>query len=473
MTKSDILWLTCAALLYFLLAQAGMTLLTLQADNLALLWLPSGIGVLMWQRSGWRCFPFLFAASFAANAAGMLSEELLRSLVHISVSSLAESLMPWLAVHMLQRHLPDGLATVKGLFPFVVFVCLLPTALSAAVITTNLAAGAYLSSWPEAALTARMLVLADSLGILLVYPFYQTIKASSIPRTFDVSWTLVPAVLILEVVYLSFSTIPGLIHLIPPFLLFVALSEKHLEMLALLLLAVVSILFKSTTGLGPFAVPNPDEGLFLLMSYIFVLALISLSMMLHKQELETSLSSRDLWQRRAGIDALTGLSNRYIFMPVLEAEFGRTRRTQRTFSLALLDIDHFKAINDNRGHLFGDKVLKALAHFMLSEVRTIDVLCRFGGEEFCILLPETSLHYAAYAMERLREKLAKEGLMVDGEHVPLTVSIGLVSYSGGEESQEALLKRADQLMYAAKRGGRNLLMVEPAPDTAREKHAQG
>ncbi len=158
---------------------------------------------------------------------------------------------------------------------------------------------------------------------------------------------------------------------------------------------------------------NPDEGLFLLMTYIFVLALIALSMMLHKQELQTSVMNRDLWRHRAGIDELTGLSNRYIFMPILEAELGRTRRHKRPFSLALLDLDHFKAINDSRGHLFGDKVLKSIAHFMQTKMRTIDVLCRFGGEE----------------------------------------------------TQESLLKRADRLLYAAKHGGRNLLMSE-SPDQA-------
>jgi two-component system cell cycle response regulator len=188
-------------------------------------------------------------------------------------------------------------------------------------------------------------------------------------------------------------------------------------------------------------------------------------MMLHKQELQTSMTSRDLWRRRAGIDELTGLNNRYIFMPILEAELGRTRRHGRPFSLAMLDIDNFKTINDSRGHMFGDKVLKALAQLMQSEMRTIDVLCRFGGEEFCLLLPETSLTFAAYVMERLRDKLDKEGIDVDGEHMELTISIGLVAFTGGDDTQETLLKRADQLLYAAKRGGRNLLMIETPPET--------
>src|SRR5690606_6223301 len=114
------------------------------------------------------------------------------------------------------------------------------------------------------------------------------------------------------VIYLAFSSMPGLIHLITPFFLYLALSDKNRELLGLLLLVVGAILYKSTGGLGPFAVAAPSEGLFLLMTFIFVLTLIALSLMLHKRELQNSVTSRDLWRRRAGIDELTGLSNRYI-----------------------------------------------------------------------------------------------------------------------------------------------------------------
>jgi diguanylate cyclase (GGDEF)-like protein len=458
--KADRFWLPLATLLYVLLGWAGVALLSLETEKLALLWLPAGIGVLMWQRAGWRAFPWILAASVLTNVVIMLSAARPeRALLQVVISVLVHSLLPWLAVTMLRRHLPDGLHTVKGLFPFVVFVCLLPAAIAAIVITAGFALYSD-AHWSELLLTMRMLLLGHSLGVLLAYPIYHAFQATSWPQSFDFVWTLVPAVLLLEVVYLAFSSMPGLIHLITPFFLYLALSDKNREMLALLLLVVVAILYKSTSGLGPFAVASPSEGLFLLMTFIFVLTLIALSLMLHKHELQNSVTSRDLWRRRAGIDELTGLSNRYIFMPILEAELGRTLRHKRPFSLALLDIDHFKDINDSRGHVFGDKVLTALAQFMQNEMRTIDVLCRLGGEEFCILLPETSLNFAAFAMERLRERLASHGLDVDGERMFVTVSIGLVSFTGGDEGQEALLKRADELLYAAKRAGRNVLMAE-------------
>lgn len=460
--KSEHLWLAPAALLYFLLGRAGMALLSLDPDNLTLLWLPAGVGVVMWQRAQWRAFPWIFAASFLANFDGMMLGGLPQTLMHVGFAALADSLVPWIAMSMLQRHLPDGLHTVKGLFPFVLYVCLFPAAIAAVAIVLNLVGGGYIE-WREVPMTVRMLLLSDSLGVLLVYPIYHAFRTPAWPGAFDFAWTLIPGVLLLEVIYLAFSSMPGLIHLLTPFFLYLALSDRNREMLALLLLVVVAMLYKSTEGLGPFAVDNPSEALFLLMTFIFVLTLIALSLMLHKQELQSSVTSRDLWRRRAGIDELTGLSNRYIFMPILEAEIGRTLRHRRPFSLAMLDIDHFKHINDSRGHMLGDKVLKALAQFMQNEMRTIDVLCRFGGEEFCILLPETSLNFAAYAMERLRERLESGGLTIDGEPMRVTVSIGLVSFDGGDETQEALLKRADQLLYAAKHAGRNMLVTEAPP----------
>lgn len=104
MMKSETLWLLSAALLYVLLARAGMALLSLQPDNLTSLWLPSGVGVLMWQHAGWRAFPWIFTASGVANVTGMLGDDLLLSLLHVGMLAIADALMPWLAVLMLKKH---------------------------------------------------------------------------------------------------------------------------------------------------------------------------------------------------------------------------------------------------------------------------------------------------------------------------------------------------------------------------------
>ncbi|HET7768623.1 MAG TPA: GGDEF domain-containing protein [Chloroflexota bacterium] len=169
-------------------------------------------------------------------------------------------------------------------------------------------------------------------------------------------------------------------------------------------------------------------------------------------------------------DALTGLYNRRYFQDRLEQEFQRGERHHRPVSLIMVDIDHFKRVNDTYGHPVGDEVLKAVAQLLLDQTRTIDIAGRYGGEEFALLLPETALADAQHVAERLRERVAatalhrikKEGLAEQA--LRCTVSLGLASYAGvGYASPAAFLSAADTALYAAKHAGRN--RVETAPTT--------
>lgn len=451
------LWLTGAALCYCLLAFAGMALLTLEPGNRSLLWLPAGLAIIMWQREGWLALPFIWIASFASGYAGMAEAVgSLAALPHTTVSAFADALMPWVAVSLLRRFLPDGLHSAGSLFPFVFIVCLLPTAFSSLIICLNLLAGGVLE-WNEAFYTFRLLTVGDSLSILLLYPLYMDIRTRGLPDGFSLWQLLSSALIVVLGIQLSYSVIPGVIHLLLPFMMALVLSERRLEMLFLLLLAAVTILLKSADGLGPFAIADRSEGIFMLMTFIWVLTVVPIGMLLYKQEQEAHIATGKKWQKRAGIDHLTGLSNRHVFMPILEAEYERSRRHGRPMSLAMLDIDHFKKLNDSRGHLVGDRALKALSRLILREVRTIDVVCRFGGEEFLILFPETASNYAAYALERLRHRLEDEGVDIDGEQLPITISVGLLAYEGGEETVEQLIEKVDRLLYKAKDNGRNRL----------------
>jgi diguanylate cyclase (GGDEF)-like protein len=119
----------------------------------------------------------------------------------------------------------------------------------------------------------------------------------------------------------------------------------------------------------------------------------------------------------------------------------------------MLDLDHFKAINDTRGHQAGDRVLEGASQRLSSRVRTEDVLGRWGGEEFLVLLPDLDGVDAAAAAEAFRQELAGEPISVDGEELPVTVSVGWAAWEG--ESAAELLARADTALYAAKRSGRN------------------
>ena len=171
-----------------------------------------------------------------------------------------------------------------------------------------------------------------------------------------------------------------------------------------------------------------------------------------------------LVQHEAGTDALTGQPNRRSLDELLRQQVNVAHSTGRAFSVLLLDIDHFKAVNDTHGHGAGDDVLRAFAQRVREHLRQGDTCARYGGEEFVVVLPGTTLVAALEVAERLRNGVAEASLM----SVPLvraTVSIGAAQYLSGE-TVEQLLARADSAVYAAKRGGRNQVRVPEEAATA-------
>jgi diguanylate cyclase (GGDEF)-like protein len=163
--------------------------------------------------------------------------------------------------------------------------------------------------------------------------------------------------------------------------------------------------------------------------------------------------------RLAGTDPLTGAANRRSFLEQCEAEVARSRRFNRPASILMLDVDRFKSVNDTYGHAAGDEVLKALGAAIAKAVRRMDVWGRLGGEEFAILLVETTLPEAALIAERMRQQFA--AIVVPfGEHrIGFTVSVGVASLSTEAGGLEAALRLADTLMYQAKTTGRNRVVA--------------
>ena len=158
-------------------------------------------------------------------------------------------------------------------------------------------------------------------------------------------------------------------------------------------------------------------------------------------------------------DPLTQAYNRHHFWQLANAEMARVKRYKRPLSIAMIDADLFKAINDVHGHDVGDLVLRLIVDTCHDSLRKNDVLARYGGEEFVVLLPETPIGGALAVMERVRERIEATSLeLPDGKRVSITVSIGLASLSG-DEGFESLLKRADDALYTAKRNGRNRVLV--------------
>jgi diguanylate cyclase (GGDEF)-like protein len=167
------------------------------------------------------------------------------------------------------------------------------------------------------------------------------------------------------------------------------------------------------------------------------------------------------YQRLASTDALTGLTNRRSFLEIAERELARSRRYGSPLALVLVDLDHFKHVNDRFGHLAGDQVLIGAAHALAGGLRDVDVIARHGGEEFAILLPQTELAGAREVAERSARKLAETTILVDStEPVHVTASMGVASTAGSRAtSLDDLLRRADAALYAAKRAGRDRVEV--------------
>jgi diguanylate cyclase (GGDEF)-like protein len=159
-------------------------------------------------------------------------------------------------------------------------------------------------------------------------------------------------------------------------------------------------------------------------------------------------------------DPLTGTANRRYFFERAQQEFARALRYQTPLSVACIDVDHFKQTNDRYGHAAGDEVLKSLCSYSQSLLRETELFARIGGEEFAILMPNTSLNGALHLAERLRRVTANSKLSINHQEIDLHISIGVTKLKQGDASIEDCLRRADDALYRAKQNGRNRVESE-------------
>lgn len=175
--------------------------------------------------------------------------------------------------------------------------------------------------------------------------------------------------------------------------------------------------------------------------------------------IERDLTEHKMLQSRleilASTDALTGLPNRQAIMGKAKKEFGRAQRYSRPLSIVMIDVDHFKSINDQYGHATGDHVLTNVGHILGDSLRDSDVLARIGGEEFVLLLPDTPKANAEFVAERMRSQLANTTIKFEALELKITASFGVAEITSEDETLEQMLSRADHAMYDAKHSGRN------------------
>ena len=229
--------------------------------------------------------------------------------------------------------------------------------------------------------------------------------------------------------------------------------------------AVAVALLASGVYLGVIAVdPSPDRfaGTSLLrivlnVGAIWLLAFLAGVFAAHERRVRSMLS--DL----SRIDPLTGLFNRGQLYPTLDQEVRRTRRSERGFSVLMVDVDGLKAVNDSLGHQRGDEVLRALGRTIRGSIRTVDSAYRYGGDEFLVLLPETDYAGAFVVAEKIRGEAEEMGYRLEAEGAATSVSIGLVSHPEDGGTADELVRAADRAMYNAKSLGKNQISGYPRP----------
>jgi diguanylate cyclase (GGDEF)-like protein len=187
-------------------------------------------------------------------------------------------------------------------------------------------------------------------------------------------------------------------------------------------------------------------------------------------DLQTDLlKAREELRDRANKDLLTMLPNRSAIATALEQEISRCRRDQRTVGIILLDIDHFKKINDGYGHFAGDAVLREAAARLRANMRTYDQVGRYGGEEFLVVLPNCDLDQASHQAERLRQRLNSTAMIVDGIEMHVSASFGVTVSDASDRNPEAFLRVADEALYCSKANGRNCVTSLPPTEVEGER----
>ena len=210
----------------------------------------------------------------------------------------------------------------------------------------------------------------------------------------------------------------------------------------------------SADPLQAFAAPSSAQALTYLVAAMSAIASSFAFLLLHEERAEAQAL------RLATLDPVTGAYNRRTFHEIAEREMSRARRAGQPLSIIMLDIDHFRAINEKHGHRTGDSLLQALAEVLRKALRKEDMLVRYGGEEFLVLLPDVPGPGAVIVAGRLRKAVAAEPLNAAALSVPLTVSAGVAArLDEGPESVDTLVQRAEEALALAKRRGRNRVVA--------------
>ncbi len=410
-------------------------------------WPPTGIAIVTLLTLGTRFWPAIFIGAFAVN---LTTDGTVLTSLGIAVGNTLEAA---LATYLVNRFANgcSAFEKTRDILLFSLYAGVLSTGVAATVGVTTLTLGGF-AAWSQYGLLWRTWWLGDAGGALVFAPFLVLWSANprlkwSKRELLEAGCLLVSMLLVAGIVF--GPAFPGQTKgdpwtfLCTPFLVWAAFRFGPREASAAICLLCALEVVGTVHGYGPFANESANKSLLLLQSFVAIKALMIL---IFAAEVSERRRQEEHTKRLAVSDPLTGLANYRLLVERIEAEIKRYGRNGRPFSILLLDMNGLKKINDVHGHVVGSLALCRMAEVLYLSCRDIDTPARYGGDEFGLVLPETSSEDARRVAQRISQRLAE-----DAEIPRLSASVGVAEYPRDGSTIENLLSAADQALYETKR----------------------
>ena len=457
------------ASLYFVLAEVGLSAGALKG-NVTPVWPPTGLALAALVLFGRRLWPGVALGALLVNG---LSEVPLAAACGMAVGNTVEALIGASLLGLVPGFRPS-LERVIDVVALAVLAAGLSTAVSASIGVTSLALGgvitpgAYWATW-------QVWWVGDALGALVVAPMIM-IWARPGPLLVSTRARLTGVALVAGLGGVTLGAFSGPVerpYLVFPLLICAALLLRQPgATVAILVVSGVAVVL-TVEEVGPFVTGTTVHNLWALDTFLAVAALTTLMLaaVVSERDRADSESRRLAGQLRslADTDSLTGLSNRRSFEAELERHVAEVARYGPAGALLVLDLDHFKQVNDDLGHRAGDELITAVADLLRHRLRDTDVICRLGGDEFAVILARASQTEARHVADALVEAVRLHvSLSTDHQDRGITVSVGVAMFDTPGVSARDMLVRADLAMYQAKQAGRDRSATHHPGPTGRE-----
>ena len=425
-------------------------------------WPPSGIALAALLLLGNRVLPGIWLGAALVNIS-VQSSPLAAALM--GTGNMLEAL---LAAVLIRRRLGTRREFEHGEDVLVFVTVAAASAMVAATVAAVALAVAHSLSWSQLGWNWWTWWLGDVMGIVLVTPLILAWRAHE-----QTSWTLgkamegtalAAALTLITLAIFSDRATPflpplALTFLVLPFVVWAAIRFRQREVTTVTAAVCGIAVWFTIEGRGPFAQEPLNNSLLLLLAFMSTVAVTGLALNATEGERSRVMAALakalEQFREQAITDPLTGLFNRRFLQDYLPRELDRAARRRAPVAVLMIDLDHFKRVNDSAGHAAGDAVLAQVGSLIRQHVRSSDIACRYGGEEFILVLPEATLASARRRAEQLRSSIAESGDGLRG----VTASIGVALFPDHADDHEALRRAADEALYDAKARGRNCVSI--------------